>query len=93
MPFLLGILGTFGAWLVERLGKYFISIGAFGLVYMGVDVLIDRFVGQILSSLGTVVSAGYQILMMAGFGEVINVTISAIAFVLAAKATQTVTGD
>ena len=57
MPFLLGMLGTFGAWLVERLGKYFLSIGAFGVVYVGVDMLIDRFVGQILAGLGTVVSA------------------------------------
>lgn len=85
---IVGLLISFGSWLVERLAKYLIGIGAFGAAYVGVNALVDRVVGDMLASIGGVPDAVYQVMMMAGFGEVLNVLLSALAFSLAMSLSQ-----
>ena len=41
-----------------------------------------------VASIGGVADAAYQIMMMAGFGEVLNVLLSALAFSLALSVSQ-----
>lgn len=83
MAWLAGLLLSFGTWIVERIGKYFLGIGAFGVAYVGVDVLVNRVFNNISASLGGNLSAIYNILMLLGFGEALNILLSACAFALA----------
>ena len=85
---IVGLLVSFGTWLVERLAKYFVGIGAFGVAYVGVNALVDRVVGDMVASIGGVADDAYQVMMMAGFGEVLNVLLSALAFSLALSVSQ-----
>lgn len=93
MPaWLIGALTAFGSWLVERLAKYLISLGVFGATYVGVNILINKVVDNIAASIGGGVGAAWDVLMMAGFGVALNITISASAFVLTQRATSKITG-
>lgn len=85
---IVGLLVSFGSWLVERLAKYFFSIGAFGVAYVGVNALVDRVVRDMMASIGGVADAVYQVMMMAGFGVVLNILLSALAFSLALSVSQ-----
>ena len=55
---------------------------------MILELSVDRVVGDMLSSIGGVPDAVYQVMMMAGFGEVLNVLLSALAFSLAMSLSQ-----
>lgn len=81
MPAFLALLRTFGVWIIERLGKYLVGVGAFGVAYVGVNVLINQVFRSILSNIQGL-GDGYQILLMAGVGEALNVILSACAFTL-----------
>ena len=67
-------------WITDRLFAFLASLGIMGFVYIGVDLLISKVVGGIMSSIGSAPDAVFQILMLAGFGEAFNIIISAIAF-------------
>lgn len=87
MPvWLIGALTSFGTWLVERIGKWLLGLGAFGIAYVGINALINKVVSNIAGSIGGGVDAAYQVLMMAGFGEALNIMLSASAFALATAA-------
>lgn len=88
MPFLGVLLRLFGVFVVERLGKYLLGLGAFGVAYVGIDLLINRVVNNMVSSLGDAPADIYNILMMAGFGVAINVILSACAFAVAIGAAK-----
>lgn len=85
MPFLGVILRLFGVFVAERIGKYLLGLGAFGLAYVGVDVLINRVVSAIVRSLGSIPTDIFNVLMMAGFGVALNIIISACAFAIAIR--------
>ena len=89
MPALLGLLRTFGIWLIERLGKYLVGLGAFGVAYSGVNVLINQVFRSMLSNIQGL-GDGYQILLMAGVGEAVNVLLSACAFTLSMSVAEKV---
>lgn len=89
MPALLGLLRVFGVWLVERLGKYLVGLGAFGVAYAGVNVLINQVFCRMLANIQGV-GDGYQILLMAGVGEALNVILSACAFTLSMSVSEKV---
>lgn len=79
-------LVVFGTWIVERIGKYLLSLGVFGVAYLGADLLVDKVVGNIVRSIGGGLGDAYNILMLAGFGQAINIILSACAFSLALSA-------
>lgn len=81
MPLFLTLLRTFGVWIVERAGKYLLGLGAFGVAYVGVNVIINQVFRSMLSNIQGL-GDGYQILLMAGVGEALNVILSACAFTL-----------
>lgn len=89
MPALLGLLRTFGIWLIERLGKYLLGLGAFGVAYSGVNVLINQVFRSMLVNIQGL-GDGYQILLMAGVGEAVNVLLSACAFTLSMSVAEKV---
>nr|DAR77081.1 MAG TPA: Minor Head Virion Protein G6P [Inoviridae sp.] len=89
MPALLGLLRTFGIWLIERLGKYLLGLGAFGVAYSGVNVLINQVFRSMLANIQGL-GDGYQILLMAGVGEAVNVLLSACAFTLSMSVAEKV---
>ena len=72
-------------WVTDRLFAFLASLGLMGFVYIGVDLLISKVVGGIMSSLGQTPDAVFQILMLAGFGEAFNIIISAVAFAVTMK--------
>ena len=72
-------------WVTDRLFAFLASLGIMGFVYIGVDLLISKVVGGIMSSIGSSPDAVFQILMLAGFGEAFNIIISAIAFAITMK--------
>lgn len=88
MQWLGTLLLAFGTWLIERLGRYLISLGVFGATYIGVDKLVERVFGEIARNIGGGVDATYNILMMAGFGVALNVMLSACAFAMALSAAK-----
>ena len=67
-------------WVTDRIFAFLGSLALMGIVYVGVDLLISKVVGGIMSSIGSAPDAVFQILMLAGFGEAFNIIISAIAF-------------
>lgn len=89
MPALLGLLRVFGVWIVERLGKYLVGLGAFGVAYAGVNVLINQVFSRMLANIQGL-GDGYQILLMAGVGEALNVILSACAFTLSMSVSEKV---
>lgn len=87
MPvWLIGVLSSFGTWIVERLGKWLFAAGAFGVAYVGADLLVNRIFRSMVASIGGGLSAAYDILLMAGFGTALNIMLSASAFALAIAA-------
>ena len=84
-------LVSLGTWAVERLGKYLLSLGFMGVAYVGVDIMLDKAVGLIKSNINQV-SGAFDILMMAGLGEALNIILAAMAFVLTQRATAKFTG-
>lgn len=87
MQWLIGVLVSFGAWIVERIAKYFLGIGAFGVAYVGASVLINRVFSSMVSQISGV-GDGYTVFLMAGMGQAINVLLSACAFRLAMAASK-----
>lgn len=85
--FLVGL----GTWAVERIGKYFLSLGVMGVVYVGVDIMIDKAVAAIKDNLASAGVAA-DIVMMMGVGEALNIIFAAVAFVLTQRATAKITG-
>ena len=72
-------------WLTDRLFAFLGSLAIMGFVYIGVDLLIDKVIGGILGSVGGVPDAIFQIFVLAGFTEAINIIVSAIAFAITIK--------
>lgn len=72
-------------WVTDRIFAFLGSLAIMGFVYVGVDLLISKVVGGIMSSLGQTPDAVFQILMLAGFGEAFNIIISAVAFAVTMK--------
>lgn len=85
-PLLTGLV----VWASTKIFSKLLALGVFGLVYVGSDYLIDWIAGRILQSFSGAPKTVLDFVMLCGFGEVLNILLSAISmgFVLkSAKST------
>lgn len=72
-------------WVTDRIFSFLASLALFGVTYIGVDIFVDKIIGGIMGSMGGVPDVIWQIFVMAGFTEAINIIVSAVAFAITMK--------